>query len=215
MLETGPSETEKSGTGQSRLNARVAVICVLVFSGMIGAAYASVPLYKRFCQLTGFGGTVRQAEAAPTTVLERPITIRFDTNVRDLPWSFKAEQVSQTLKIGSTGLAFFKVTNTSNQTLTGRASYNVMPASAGAYFQKLECFCFTDQTLKPGQTLDFPVVYFVDPKFATDEDTRGTQEITLSYTFFQDVKSVGKQAGLQVAPGNGTKALGVKPSAGL
>ena len=214
-MQTDLSNPSKSVTRRSLTNRRVAVICLSVFVGMIGAAYASVPLYKRFCQLTGFGGTVRQAEAAPTTVLERPITIRFDTNVRDLPWSFKAEQVSQTLKIGSTGLAFFKVTNTSDQTLTGRATYNVMPASAGSYFQKLECFCFTDQTLKPGQTLDFPVVYFVDPKFATDEETRGTQEITLSYTFFQDVNSVGKQAGLQVAPGNGTKALGVKPRAGL
>ncbi len=215
MLPTAPSELEKTGSRQSRSNARLALICLLVSTGMIGAAYASVPLYKRFCQLTGFGGTVRQAEAAPTTVLDQPITIRFDTNVRDLPWSFKAEQISQTLKIGSTGLAFFKVTNSSNQTLTGRASYNVMPASAGPYFQKLECFCFKDQTLKPGQSIDFPVVYFVDPKFATDEETQGTQEITLSYTFFQDVKSVGKQAGLQVAPGNGSKALGVKPSAGL
>ena len=214
-MQTDLSDPSKSVTRRSLTNRRVAVICLSVFVGMIGAAYASVPLYKRFCQLTGFGGTVRQAEAAPTTVLERPITIRFDTNVRDLPWSFKAEQISQTLKIGSTGLAFFKVTNSSNQTLTGRASYNVMPASAGPYFQKLECFCFTDQTLKPGQSIDFPVVYFVDPKFATDEETQGTQEITLSYTFFQDVKSVGKQAGLQVAPGNGSKALGVKPSAGL
>jgi cytochrome c oxidase assembly protein subunit 11 len=215
MLPTAPSEKSKSLTSQSRLNGRLALICLMVFSGMIGAAYASVPLYKRFCQLTGFGGTVRQADAAPTTVLERPITIRFDTNVRDLPWSFKAEQNSQTLKIGSTGLAFFKVTNSSNQTLTGRASYNVVPDTAGPYFQKLECFCFKAQTLKPGQSIDFPVVYFVDPKFATDEETRGTQEITLSYTFFQDAKSVGKQAGLQVAPGNGSKALGVKPSAGL
>ena len=214
-MQTDLSNPSKSVTRRSLTNRRVAVICLSVFVGMIGAAYASVPLYKRFCQLTGFGGTVRQAEAAPTTVLERAITIRFDTNVRDLPWSFKAEQISQTLKIGSTGLAFFKVTNSSNQTLTGRASYNVMPASAGPYFQKLECFCFTDQTLKPGQSIDFPVVYFVDPKFATDEETQGTQEITLSYTFFQDVKSVGKQAGLQVAPGNGSKALGVKPSAGL
>ena len=139
-MQTDLSNPSKSVTRRSLTNRRVAVICLSVFVGMIGAAYASVPLYKRFCQLTGFGGTVRQAEAAPTTVLERPITIRFDTNVRDLPWSFKAEQISQTLKIGSTGLAFFKVTNSSNQTLTGRASYNVMPASAGPYFQKLECF---------------------------------------------------------------------------
>ena len=215
MLQTDPSKPSVSATPKPRSNGRVALICLSVFVGMIGAAYASVPLYKRFCQLTGFGGAVRQAEAAPTTVLERPIKIRFDTNVRDLPWTFKAEQNSQILKIGSTGLAFFKVTNTSNETLTGRASYNVVPASSGAYFQKLECFCFTSQTLKPGQTIDFPVVYFVDPKFATDEETQGTQEITLSYTFFQDVNPEEKLAGLQVAPGNGSKALGVKPSAGL
>jgi cytochrome c oxidase assembly protein subunit 11 len=214
-LQPVPSNDPKAGARASRSNGRVALICLSIFVGMIGAAYASVPLYKRFCQLTGFDGTVRKAEVAPTTVLERPITIRFDTNVRDLPWTFKAEQISQTLKIGSTGLAFFKVTNSSNQTLTGRASYNVVPESAGPYFQKLECFCFKSQTLKPGQTIDFPVVYFVDPKFVTDEETQGTQEITLSYTFFQDVKSGEKLAGLQVAPGNGSKALGVKPSAGL
>ena len=218
-MPTVPSEEAKTtaelGARQSRRNGRVALICLMVFVGMIGAAYASVPLYKRFCQLTGFGGAVRQAETAPTTVLQRPISVRFDTNVRDLPWSFKAEQTSQTLKIGSTGLAFFKVTNTSDQTLTGRASYNVVPETAGPYFQKLECFCFKSQTLKPGQTIDFPVVYFVDPKFVTDKDTQGTQEITLSYTFFKDANALEKQAGLQVAPGNGSKALGVKPSAGL
>lgn len=214
-MPTVPSEASKAAAHQSRLNARVAVICVLVFGSMVGAAFASVPLYKRFCQLTGFAGTVRQAAAAPTQVLARPVTIRFDTNVRDLPWTFKAEQMSQTLKIGSTGLAFFKVTNTSDQTLTGRASYNVVPESAGSYFQKLECFCFKAQTLKPGQSVDFPVVYFVDPKFVTDEETKGTEEITLSYTFFKDVSSPEQQAGLQVAPGNGSKALGVKPSAGL
>jgi cytochrome c oxidase assembly protein subunit 11 len=167
-----------------RSNARVALICVAVFVTMVGAAFAAVPLYRLFCQVTGFGGTVSKAEAAPTRVLNQKIAVRFDTNVRGLPWSFVTEQVSQDIRIGETGLAFFKVTNTSSQTLTGRASYNVVPEQAGAYFRKLECFCFLDQTLKPGQSIEFPVVYFVDPEFAEDFETKGASEITLSYTFF-------------------------------
>lgn len=165
-------------------NARLAVVCAGVFAGMVGAAYASVPLYKAFCQLTGFDGTVRKASAAPTRVLDRKLTIRFDANVRDLPWTFTPNQVSQELKIGDTGLAFFRVTNNGKTPLTGRASYNVVPESAGLYFQKLECFCFSDQTIAPGATVEFPVVYFVDPKFADDFETKGAQEVTLSYTFF-------------------------------
>ncbi|MDO8295012.1 MAG: cytochrome c oxidase assembly protein [Caulobacter sp.] len=165
-------------------NVRLALVCTAVFAGMVGAAYASVPLYKAFCQLTGFDGTVRQASAAPSRVLDRKLTIRFDANVRDLPWTFTPDQVSQELKIGDTGLAFFRVTNNGETPLTGRASYNVVPESAGLYFQKLECFCFSDQTIAPGATVEFPVVYFVDPKFADDFETKGAQEVTLSYTFF-------------------------------
>lgn len=165
-------------------NAQLAVVCAVVFAGMVGAAYASVPLYKAFCQLTGFDGTVRKASAAPSRVLDRKLTIRFDANVRDLPWTFTPNQVSQELKIGDTGLAFFRVTNNGSTPLTGRASYNVVPESAGLYFQKLECFCFSDQTIAPGATVEFPVVYFVDPKFADDFETKGAQEVTLSYTFF-------------------------------
>lgn len=165
-------------------NARLAVVCTLVFAGMVGMAYASVPLYRAFCQLTGFDGTVRKADKAPDKVLDRKLTIRFDANVRELPWSFTASQVSQEVKIGDTGLAFYKVTNNGKTPMTGRASYNVIPESAGLYFQKLECFCFTDQTIQPGQTVEFPVVYFVDPQFASDFETRGAQEVTLSYTFF-------------------------------
>ena len=165
-------------------NARLALVCGVIFAGMVGAAYASVPLYRAFCQLTGFDGTVRKAEKAPDKVLDRKLTIRFDANVRDLPWTFTPNQVSQELKIGDTGLAFYKVTNNGKTPLTGRASYNVIPESAGLYFQKLECFCFTDQTIAPGATVEFPVVYFVDPRFAEDFETRGAQEVTLSYTFF-------------------------------
>lgn len=176
-----------SSTGRSDLakrNARIGVICAVVFAGMVGAAYAAVPLYKAFCQLTGFDGTVRKAEAAPTQVLDRTLTIRFDANVRNLPWAFKPDQVKQEVKIGDTGLAFFRVTNNSDRPITGQASYNVLPEQAGPYFQKLECFCFTEQTVQPGQTMEFPVVYFVDPQYATDPNTKGGQEITLSYTFF-------------------------------
>jgi len=152
---------------------------------MAGAAYASVPLYRVFCQVTGFDGTVRRAEAAPTRVLERTVKVRFDTNVRDAPLTFRAEQVSQTLRVGETGLAFFEVTNTSDAPVVGQAVYNVVPEQAGAHFRKIQCFCFEEQTLAAGETARFPMAYFIDPEFATDPDTRGTGEITLSYTFFR------------------------------
>lgn len=187
----------------ARRNARVALICTALFAGMIGAAYASVPLYRAFCQLTGFDGTVRKAEVAPDRILDRKLTIRFDANVRDLPWDFRADQLSQEVRIGETGLAFFRVTNKGPKALTGRASYNVLPESAGAYFQKLECFCFNDQTIQPGQTVEFPVVYFVDPQYTRDLDTKGGQEVTLSYTFFPstsegDTPPLGGKAGARL-----------------
>jgi cytochrome c oxidase assembly protein subunit 11 len=166
-------------------NGLIALICGVVFAGMVGAAYASVPLYKAFCQLTGYNGTVRRAKVAPRQVLGKTVVVRFDTNVRNLPWDFKAEQASQTIRIGDQGLAFFKVTNTSDKALTGRAVFNVAPEQAAPYFQKLECFCFKNQTLKPGETANFPVVYFVDPQYATDSDTKDLGQITLSYTFYE------------------------------
>lgn len=168
----------------ARRNRKVAIICAVAFVGMIGAAYASVPLYRAFCQLTGFDGTTRRAEAASATVLDKALTIRFDANVRDLPWTFETKQTSQTAKIGETKVAFFKVTNNSDKPITGRAVFNVVPEQAGPYFQKLDCFCFTDQTVGPGQTVDMPVLYFIDPKYADDFETKGKSEVTLSYTFF-------------------------------
>ena len=196
-------------------NRKVGLILAGAFVAMIGAAYASVPLYRAFCQLTGFDGTVRRAEAKPDTVLGRTLTVRFDTNVRDLPWEFSAEQTSQTVKIGETGLAYFKVTNKGDKPITGRAVYNVVPEMAGAYFQKLECFCFSDQTIAPGKTIEFPVVYFVDPKFAEDIDTKGKGEVTLSYTFFP---AVTQESGAKSADASGVaapSALGGKAKAGL
>jgi cytochrome c oxidase assembly protein subunit 11 len=185
------SRTTPKGTPEqqamARRNGRVALICVAAFFGMVGAAYAAVPLYKLFCQVTGFDGTVRKAEAKPTRILDRKVKIRFDANIRELPWQFQTLQASQDIRIGDTGLAFFKVTNPTDKPQTGRALYNVVPESAGPYFQKLECFCFTSQTIQPHQTVEFPVVYFVDPQFVDDPETKGKNEITLSYTFFPAV----------------------------
>ena len=166
-------------------NTRLAVICGVVFVAMVGAAFAAVPLYRMFCQVTGFDGTVRRAEQASTQILDRTVGVRFDANVRDMPWLFTAEEKSQVARIGETKMAYFKVVNTSDRAITGHATYNVVPESAGAHFRKLECFCFREQTLKPGETMEFPVVYFIDPEFATDPETKGKTEVTLSYTFFE------------------------------
>ena len=177
-------------TRQQRSNRIIGAAFGLVFVAMVGAAYAAVPLYKAFCQATGYDGTVRRAYKAPDQVLDDKITVHFDTNVRDLPWDFTAEQRSQPLKIGETKVAVFKVTNHSDRPVVGRAVFNVVPEQAAVYFHKLSCFCFSDQTIGPRQTVEMPVLYFVDPKYATDFETRTQKEVTLSYTFYPatDVK---------------------------
>jgi len=162
----------------------VALLCAALVIVMTGAAFAAVPLYRLFCQVTGFDGTTMKAEAAPTEILDQEVLIRFDTNVRDLPMTFKAEQFSQKVRIGETGMAYFEVTNTSDQTIHATAAYNVVPERAGPYFQKLQCFCFEGQEIAPGATVSFPMQYFVAPEMATDAEVKGVREITLSYTFF-------------------------------
>ncbi len=162
----------------------IAVVCGAVVMTMTGAAFAAVPLYRMFCQVTGFDGTVRRAEKAPDVVLDQTVLVRFDTNVRDLPMTFRAEQVSQRVRIGETGIAYFDVTNTSDAPIGATASYNVVPERAGPYFQKLQCFCFEGQTIGPGETKQFPIQYFVAPEIATDAESKGVREITLSYTFY-------------------------------
>lgn len=210
MSSTDPSDRLAAAR---RRNRKVATACVTGLALMVGAAYAAVPAYRAFCQVTGFDGTVRKADAAPTTVLDKSLLIHFDTNVRgDLPWTFEAEQTSQTLKIGETGTVFFKVTNTADRPITGRAVYNVVPEQAGSYFRKLECFCFSDQTIQPGQTVEFPMIYFVDPEYAEDFETRGKGEITLSYTYFPSAKPAETAQLQQVAPAS---PLGGNARAGL
>ena len=186
MSSTDPSDP-KAGAG--RRNGRVAAICGVTFVVMVGAAYAAVPLYRAFCQLTGFDGATRRASAAADKVLERRVTVRFDANVRGLPWTFTASQTSQDARIGETKLAFFKVTNNSDKPVTARAVYNVVPEQAGAYFQKLQCFCFNDQTIAAHATVEMPVLYFIDPKYVEDINTKGKPEVTLSYTFYPAVQT--------------------------
>jgi len=176
-----------------RRNRRIAIACGAIFTAMVGVAFAAVPLYHAFCQATGFNGTARRAAAAPATVSNRTVEVSFDTNVRGLDWRFSPKVGSQTARLGDAKLAFFVVTNNADTPLTGRAAYNVTPESAGPYFSKLECFCFKNETVQPHQTVDFPVVYFVDPRFGTNDDTRDIRNITLSYTFYP-VKALANAA---------------------
>ena len=166
-------------------NRTTLVACLALVGVMVGAAYAAVPLYRLFCQLTGFGGTTQVATTAPASALAQMISVRFDSNVAPgLNWSFKAETPVTKLRIGETSTIFYKITNHSSEPVTAQATYNVQPDLAGSYFNKLQCFCFTDLTLKPGETLDVPVVFFVDPALASDKDISSLDTITLSYTFF-------------------------------
>jgi cytochrome c oxidase assembly protein subunit 11 len=192
-------------------NAALAMACVVILVGMTGMAFAAVPLYRAFCQATGYDGTVRRADKAPTQILDKTISVRFDANVRDMPWVFTPEQVSQTIKLGAQNIAFFKVTNNGDKPITGQASFNVVPEQAAVHFQKLQCFCFSEQTIGPHETVEFPVVYFVDPEYASDPETRRNAEVTLSYTFFP-VKDAKRQA---AASQTASPGLGEPPRAGL
>jgi cytochrome c oxidase assembly protein subunit 11 len=155
-------------------------------AGMVGLAFASVPLYRMFCQATAYTGEPRRAAQAPDRVLDRVIRVRFDANVdSSLPWSFTPDQNYIDVKIGETALAFFKATNNTATPITGRAVFNVSPEISGRYFTKIECFCFKQQTLAPHQSVEMPVTFFVDPKIVDDEDTNTIDEITLSYTFYR------------------------------
>ncbi len=166
-------------------NARTAGMVGLLVLGMVGMAYAAVPLYDLFCKVTGYGGTTQKVEASLVDVIDRDVKVRFDASThRDMPWQFKPVQVSETLKVGEQAIAYYEVHNPTSQTVVGTATYNVTPHKAGPYFSKIECFCFTEQVLKPGETVQMPVVYFIDPLIDEDENLNEVTEITLSYTFF-------------------------------
>jgi cytochrome c oxidase assembly protein subunit 11 len=168
-------------------NKRTAGLAFLLVAAMVGLAFASVPLYRLFCQATGFDGTTMRAlgRDAPGPVKGKEVWVRFDANkALSLPWKFEPEKPREIVTIGERELAFFTAKNLSAVPVTGRATFNVSPTQAGKYFTKIQCFCFTEQTLKPGEEVRMPVTFFVDPKFLTDEDANQISEITLSYTFY-------------------------------
>ena len=166
------------------LKNRTALLAVIGICFMTGLAFASVPLYRLFCQVTGLNGTTQRGLQAPGAT-DREVRVDFDANVSPkLPWKFRPERPSDTVAVGARDMAFFKATNTSGQPLTGTATFNVQPAQAGKYFKKIQCFCFTEQTLKPGETARMPVIFYIDPAMLTDPDAADIQTITLSYTFY-------------------------------
>ena len=168
-------------------NKRVGTIMLVVALAMVGLGFASSPLYSLFCQATGFGGTTQKAlgAEAPGAVVGKIINVRFDANVMpSVPWEFAPEQRVERVAVGAREMAFFNAKNVGDHTMTGTAAFNVTPEQAGKYFTKIQCFCFTQQTLKPGETIRMPVVFYVDPKLVDDPDTNDISEITLSYTFF-------------------------------
>jgi cytochrome c oxidase assembly protein subunit 11 len=174
-----------SSNRTSRRDIAVAAACGAFVAVMVGAAYAAVPLYNWFCRTTGFGGTTQVSTAAPDHQLGRTLTIRFDSNVAPgLPWRFEPEKPSIQVHIGQVVTVLYTVTNMSARETTAQASYNVSPPTTGGYFQKINCFCFTEQTMKPGETREMPVVFYVDPTLAKDAELDGLNTITLSYTFF-------------------------------
>ena len=159
---------------------------VFVVSMALFSIFAVPPAYRLFCQVTGWGGTTQRAEIAPTVVLDRKITVRFDANTaQGLPWRFKPEQLSQTINVGASALAFYESENLADKPVAGQATFNVSPAKAGIYFRKIDCFCFTEQTLQPGESVSMPVAYFIDPAIDDDPNMDEVETVTLSYTFFR------------------------------
>ncbi|MCR4282451.1 MAG: cytochrome c oxidase assembly protein [Bauldia sp.] len=162
-----------------------AAACAVFVAGMVGVTFAAVPLYRVFCQATGYGGTTQKAETAPAATLDRVVTVRFDANVGNgLGWSFRPLVREVKVRLGEVGRVSFFAENRMNRVSTGAAAFNVAPGEVGVYFNKIACFCFNEQTLAAGERVEMPVTFFVDPAFADDPDLGGTDTITLSYTFY-------------------------------
>ncbi len=187
----------------SAKNRKVGMLAAGGALAMLGLGYASVPLYQLFCQVTGYGGTTQRADAttaAGIKIAGKSVTVRFDANVaRDMPWDFKAMQVKQEVRIGQRQMARYQARNLSGQAVTGTAIFNVSPEQAGKYFNKIQCFCFTEQTLQPGQEIPMPVIYYVDPAILDDPAAKDIAEITLSYTFNETLESAAARAGKPVS----------------
>lgn len=187
-------------SAQSRRKATASLL-VGVIAGMLGLTAASVPLYRLFCQVTGYGGTTQRAEQAPGPIEGQTIKVRFNADIaQGLPWTFVPAKHEIEIPIGEQHLAFYRAHNNSKRPITGRATFNVTPAKAGYYFTKIECFCFTEQRLGPGETADMPVSFFVDPAILEDPETQDVHAITLSYTFFMSDEPTPGEASADARP---------------
>ncbi|WPZ35686.1 cytochrome c oxidase assembly protein [Thalassobaculum sp. OXR-137] len=197
---TDTNDTSRSARS-ARSNLRVGLGLAGLVAGMVGVSYAAVPLYTLFCQVTGFGGTTQVADAAPGASAEhRTFTVRFDSNVRDgLDWKFVPAARTTKVEVGVENLAFYRATNTGDTPIVGTAAFNVTPHKAGPYFMKIACFCFTEQVLKPGETVDMPVQFFLDPELLKDPKMDGVTTVTLSYTFYP-AEDQSKAQQLALAP---------------
>ncbi len=180
-----------------RSNGRIVALLVGIVFVMGALAWAAVPFYSWFCSVTGFGGTTNVARAPSEVVLDEMVRVRFDANVDPgMGWTFRRLQREMKIRIGENAIAYYEAVNTTDHPITGTASYNVAPDAAGYYFDKIQCFCFTEQTLQPGERVEMPVSFFVDPGLVEDRDARTTRDITLSYTFHRSPDAVPRQASL-------------------
>ena len=195
MTDTPQTAPDNGQANQQKANRRVAVSAGVMALAMIGVSFAAVPLYDMFCRVTGFGGTTQVAESAPGAVSDRVITVRFDASLnRKMPWRFEAPNAAVDLPVGESGLAFYRAKNPTDRMITGTATYNVSPPEAGIYFSKIDCFCFTEQILRPGEEVDMPVSFFIDPDILTDREMDDVKTITLSYTFFEATEQASVEA---------------------
>lgn len=198
--------SEESVTRRVRGNRRMGLALAGVVAGMVGLSFAAVPLYSLFCQVTGFGGTTQVAEQVPDAPLERTIKVRFNADVNPaLPWRFQPEQREIEVKIGEPTLVFYSARNPTARETHGTATFNVTPLKAGAYFQKVDCFCFQQQTLKPGERVEMGVSFYIDPALVDDASMDSVETITLSYTFFQDLDDLPAPEDEAVSQGEGAR----------
>lgn len=206
-------QNEPHSSALRRRHRAIGLWCAILAFGMVGAAYAAVPLYRIFCQATGYDGTPRVADKPSSTMLDRTIVVRFDTNVAPgLPWRFEPDDKTMTVRIGENALAFFRATNVSDHTVHGTATFNVSPETAAVYFNKLQCFCFTEQVLESGESIEMPVSFFIDPQIVADKEAGPTTHLTLSYTFYPVASKPGlaspSPAAAKPPEGNGTGPQG-------
>jgi cytochrome c oxidase assembly protein subunit 11 len=200
-LQTSSTAKVAASANPSK-NQRTAVMLFGLVAGMLALSFAAVPLYDLFCRVTGYGGTTQVAEQVPVEVSDRRVTVRFTSNIgRNLPWSFRPKIRAVDIQVGESMLVAYQASNLASRPVTGTATFNVTPLKAGQYFNKVQCFCFNEQTLEPGRRMDMPVYFFVDPRFADDPEMADVSTITLSYTFFPVKNPQTTQLSLPRVPG--------------